>query len=112
MEPKHDPMAERLVGQVGAMAEVVSVFYNSLIRQVPKEVALELTKHMMNLSFPGGQVNGAMNRKALSEVKQLLERHKKQWEAAQAEQEPDLPPKTRQEPEASEQTEHNDMPES
>ncbi len=43
-----DSKAEHLVQNIGAIAEAVSVFYNSIIKQVPKDVALVLTQHYMD----------------------------------------------------------------
>jgi hypothetical protein len=45
-----EPKAENVVQNVGAIAETISVFYNSIARQVPKDVALELTKHFMDIT--------------------------------------------------------------
>lgn len=46
-----DYKAENVVQNVGAMAEVTSVFYNSIVRQVPKDVALVLTQHFMDITI-------------------------------------------------------------
>ncbi len=46
-----DQKAENVVQNVGAMAEVTSVFYNSIIKQVPKDVALVLTQHFMDITI-------------------------------------------------------------
>ena len=46
-----DHKAENVVQNVGAMAEVTSVFYNSIVRQVPKDVALVLTQHFMDITI-------------------------------------------------------------
>ena len=46
-----DPKAENVIQNIGAIAESVSVFYNSIARQVPKDVALVLTRHFMDLTI-------------------------------------------------------------
>ena len=46
-----DRKTENVVQNVGAMAEVTSVFYNSIIKQVPKDVALVLTQHFMDITI-------------------------------------------------------------
>ncbi|MDD6023819.1 MAG: hypothetical protein PUC06_06250 [Oscillospiraceae bacterium] len=54
--------AENVVQNIGAVAETVSIFYNSIAKQVPKDVALVLTQHFMDLTIvhrPSGNVNAA-----------------------------------------------------
>ena len=43
--------AENVVQNIGAMAETISIFYNSMARQVPKDVALVLTQHFMDITI-------------------------------------------------------------
>lgn len=43
--------AENLVQNIGAVAETISIFYNSIARQVPKDVALALTEHFMDITI-------------------------------------------------------------
>lgn len=43
--------AKNVIQNVGAMAEITSVFYNSISRQVPKDVALILTQHFMDIAM-------------------------------------------------------------
>ncbi len=43
--------AENVVRNIGVLAETTSVFYNALIKQVPKDVALVLTQHFMDLTI-------------------------------------------------------------
>lgn len=50
--------AESIVKNVGAIAETVSVFYNSISKQVPKDVALVLTQHFMDLTINRRPVGG------------------------------------------------------
>lgn len=52
--------AEHIVQNVGAIAETVSVFYNSISKQVPKDVALVLTRHFMDLTINRQPVNGVV----------------------------------------------------
>lgn len=52
--------AEHIVQNVGAIAETVSVFYNSIAKQVPKDVALVLTQHFMDLTINRRPVNAAV----------------------------------------------------
>ncbi len=46
-----DPNAENVIQNVGAIAETASIFYNSISGRVPKDVALVLTQHFMELSM-------------------------------------------------------------
>lgn len=55
-----DNKAENIVQNVGAIAETVSVFYNSIVKQVPKDVALVLTQHFMDLTINRRPVNAAV----------------------------------------------------
>ena len=43
--------AENVVKNIGAIAEATSVFYNAIAKQVPKDVALALTKHFMEVTI-------------------------------------------------------------
>ena len=52
--------AENIVQNIGAIAETVSVFYNSIAKQVPKDVALVLTQHFMDLTINRRPVNAAI----------------------------------------------------
>lgn len=61
-----DPKAENVIQNVGAIAEAVSVFYNSMIRQVPKDVALVLTRHFMDLTIQRRDRISALDAKALA----------------------------------------------
>lgn len=57
-----DKKAENIVQNIGAIAETVSVFYNSISKQVPKDVALVLTQHFMDLTINRPTVNAAVLR--------------------------------------------------
>lgn len=46
-----EPKAENVVQNIGAIAETISIFYNSIVRQVPKDVALALTEHFMDITI-------------------------------------------------------------
>ena len=81
--------AEQVVQNIGAVAETISVFYNSIARQVPKEVAVELTKHFMSLTISRTTVrtNPAMAAAAMEAQKRIMEQHRREQEAAAAAQE-------------------------
>ena len=55
-----DKKTENIVQNVGAIAETVSIFYNSIVKQVPKDVALVLTQHFMDLTINRRPVNGSV----------------------------------------------------
>lgn len=88
--------AENIVQNIGAIAETVSVFYNSISKQVPKDVALVLTQHFMDLTINRRPVNGVVLSKNVAsaiaaaqaaEAKRRAEL-KKQQEAQAKEAEP------------------------
>ncbi len=101
--------ADNIVQNVGAIAETVSIFYNSIARQVPKDVALVLTRHFMDLTINRRPVNAAVingnvaaavavvqaqeaKRRAMEQKKQLEKnREKAAGQTAQAEESPELP---------------------
>jgi hypothetical protein len=43
--------ADNIVQNVGAIAETTSVFYNTIVKLVPKDAALVLTQHFMDLTI-------------------------------------------------------------
>ena len=43
--------AENVVKNIGAIAEATSIFYNTIVKQVPKDVALVLTRHFMDVTI-------------------------------------------------------------
>ena len=51
--------AENVVQNIGAIAETVSIFYNSIAKQVPKDVAILLTQHFMDLTIARRSVTPA-----------------------------------------------------
>ncbi len=55
-----DNKADNIVQNVGAIAETVSIFYNSIAKQVPKDVAIVLTRHFMDLTINRRPVNAAV----------------------------------------------------
>ena len=75
-----DRKTENVVQNVGAMAEVTSVFYNSIIKQVPKDVALVLTQHFMDITIARPvNVNlgaAAAAAKAMEAQRRAMERRK------------------------------------
>jgi hypothetical protein len=93
---KEDTMesnAENVVQNIGAMAESISVFYNSLARQVPKDVALVLTKHFMDLTINRRSVPVPAELKAA--IAAALEAQKR---TAQQKKPPEQPQSSPQEP--------------
>ena len=45
-----DSKTDNVVKNIGALAEATSVFYNAISKRVPRDVALALTQHFMNMS--------------------------------------------------------------
>lgn len=117
MEPKQEPHVERFINQTGAIAEVLSVFYNSLIGRVPKDVALHLTGRMLDSILSRGSIGG-MEAKLLADLqRRAMEQQKKQREVTKASAEQTGEP-LRKAPEekpaeapAEEPKEDTDMPE-
>lgn len=85
--------AENVVQNVGAIAETVSIFYNSIVRQVPKDVALVLTQHFMDLTIarkpvPGNVAAAAVAAAQAAEARRrALEQQKQTQQAQQTPQE-------------------------
>ena len=50
--------AEHIVQNIGAIAETTSIFYNTIIKQVPRDVALILTQHFMDITIARRPVSG------------------------------------------------------
>lgn len=108
-----EPKAENVVQNIGAIAETISVFYNSIARQVPKDVALVLTQHFMDLTIsrqPAGPSPEARavalaaaeaHRQAVAQKRrqqqEALEQQKKA-EQAKGEASPETPPPPTPEP--------------
>ena len=87
-----DQKAENVVQNVGAMAEVTSVFYNSIITQVPKDVALVLTQHFMDITI-ARPVN--VNLSAAAAAAKAIEAQRRAMEKRQnPPKAPDTPPQT------------------
>lgn len=81
-----------MVQNVGAMAEVTSVFYNSIIKQVPKDVALVLTQHFMDITI-ARPVN--VNLSAAAAAAKAIEAQRRAMEKRQnPPKAPDTPPQT------------------
>ena len=90
-----DQKAENVVQNVGAMAEVTSVFYNSIIKQVPKDVALVLTQHFMDITIArpvNVNLSAAAAAKAIEAQRRAMERKRQEKET------PQEPPKGEAEP--------------
>lgn len=96
-----DQKAENVVQNVGAMAEVTSVFYNSIIKQVPKDVALVLTQHFMDITIARPvNVNlsaAAAAAKAMEAQRRAMEQRKRQEQQKQPDA-PPQPPKSEEQP--------------
>ena len=95
-----DSKAENVVQNVGAMAEVTSVFYNSIIKQVPKDVALILTQHFMDITIArpvsvnlGAAAKAAEAQRLAQELKKRMQRQEPQSPQPKQEeqQEPEKP---------------------
>ncbi len=98
-----DQKAENVVQNVGAMAEVTSVFYNSIIKQVPKDVALVLTQHFMDITI-ARPVN--VNLSAAAAAAKAIEAQRRAMEKRQnPPKAPDTPPQTPQTEEEPPKTE-------
>lgn len=99
--------AENIVQNIGAIAETVSIFYNSISKQVPKDVALVLTQHFMDLTINHRPATGVVLSKNVAsaiaaaqaaEAKRRAEQ-KKQQEAQEKAKEKEAEPQTQQTPE-------------
>lgn len=88
MEPKREPHVERFINQTGAIAEVLAVFYNSLVTRVPKDVALHLTGRMLDSILSRGSLSGVEAKLLADLQRRALEQQKKQREAPKAKAEP------------------------
>lgn len=98
-----DPKAENVIHNVGAIAETTSIFYNSIVGRVPKDVALALTEHFMDLSMSRKPApNAAVILQALRAA-EALGRQKKGPEQAQTQGQPQAPT-SQTEPQASTET--------
>ena len=95
-----DQKAENVVQNVGAMAEVTSVFYNSIIKQVPKDVALMLTQHFMDITIArpvNVNLSAAAAAKAMEAQRRAMEQRKRQEQQKQPDS-PSQPPKSDDQP--------------
>lgn len=88
MEPNREPHLERFINQTGAIAEVLAVFYNSLVKRVPKDVALHLTGRMLDSILSRGSVGGAEAKLLADLQRRAMEQQKKQREVTKAPVEP------------------------
>lgn len=104
-----DNKADNIVQNVGAIAETVSIFYNSIAKQVPKDVAIVLTRHFMDLTINrrpvnaaviNGNVAAAIAAVQAQEQKRRAAEQKKRQEMMQAEEEKkeEIPPQEEQTP--------------
>ena len=84
MEPKQEPHVERFINQTGAIAEVLAVFYNSLIKRVPKDVALHLTGRMLDSILSRGSIGGVEAKLLADLQRRAMEQQKKQREVTKA----------------------------
>lgn len=78
--------AENLVHNIGAIAETTSVFYNSIVKQVPRDVALVLTQHFMDITMKSRQVAvpaSAVAAAAAEVHRRVMEQQKEQLQREQ-----------------------------
>lgn len=75
--------AENVVQNIGAIAETVSIFYNSVAKQVPRDVAIILTQHFMDITIARRTVTPEQLAKAaaLAEARRKELEKKKQQES-------------------------------
>ncbi len=85
--------AENLVQNVGAIAETVSVFYNSIVKQVSKDAALILTQHFMDITIACRTATPAQ----LAQAAALAEAQRRAAERRR--QQEQKPPEEQEEPE-------------
>ncbi len=86
--------AENIIQNVGAIAETVSVFYNSMAGQVPKDVALILTQHFMNLTIARRSMTPAQLAQAAAQAQLRELRRKETQQTPQTEPEKPENPQT------------------
>lgn len=98
-----DAKAENVVQNIGAIAESISIFYNSMARQVPKDVALVLTQHFMDLTIAkrglSPEARMAIQTIATQAQRRAAEERKKRAEQAKSQpQQEDQPQREELEP--------------
>lgn len=81
-----DNKADKIIQNIGAAAEATALFYNTLAKQVPSNVALELTKQYMAVVFqpnrptqiriPNTVIQSAIQ-KAAEEARRKMEQQQK-----------------------------------
>ena len=76
--------AENVVKNIGAVAEATSIFYNTIVKQVPKDVALILTQHFMDVTIARRNMTPAQIAQAVAEARRREQEKQRQ---AQGEQE-------------------------
>ena len=98
-----DNKADNIVQNVGAIAETVSIFYNSIAKQVPKDVAIVLTRHFMDLTINRRPVNAAViNGNVAAAIAAVQAQEQKRWAAERKRQEEMEKPQAETPPEKSE----------
>lgn len=97
-----DPKAEHIIKNTGAIAETVSVFYNSIAKQVPRDVALLLTKHFMDLTINPHPVRGVVVNGNLASAIAAAQAAGSQPPKSQTPQPPATSPQPPENPETSE----------
>lgn len=86
-----EPKAEHIVQNVGAIAEAISIYYNSMARQVPKDVALELTKHFMSLTISRRPMAMTLDPKLMARTAEDVKKHLKEYLQKKQEQPAEQP---------------------
>jgi hypothetical protein len=84
--------ADHIIQNVGAIAETTSVFYNTIVKLVPKDAALVLTQHFMDLTIDRRPTSAELAA-AISAAKaaEAQLRNQKKREAEQPQQPPAQP---------------------
>ena len=73
--------AENVVKNIGAIAEATSIFYNTIVKQVPKDVALALTQHFMDVTITRRNLSPAQ----IAQVAAAAEARRRELEKRQQE---------------------------
>ncbi len=75
--------AENVVKNIGAIAEATSIFYNTIVKQVPKDVALVLTQHFMDVTIARRNLTPAQ----IAQAAAIAEARRREMEKRQQENE-------------------------
>ena len=78
--------AENVVQNIGAIAETTSIFYNAIAKQVPKDVALILTQHFMDISIARRPISAAQ---AAQNQRRLIDELRRQQDGQKTDKPPE-----------------------